>query len=128
MSNPFMTLNGYQREASRTNKGTELFTAAGKSYEGEALWRPVIGMYNALALNGEAGELAEKIKKAARDGVADAEAHGEAVAKEIGDCLWYISQLARDFGYTLEEIAALNLKKLRDREARGKLGGSGDDR
>jgi hypothetical protein len=43
-------------------------------------------------------------------------------------CLWYVSQCARDFGYTLDEIANMNLEKLRSREARGVLSGSGDNR
>lgn len=122
-----MTLNEYQHAAGKTNKGTALYVLNEPQLNGKSL-RRINGMYNALALNGEAGELAEKIKKAARDGVLDEEAHRVAVGKELGDVLWYASQLARDFGFTLDEIAEMNLKKLRDREARGVLSGSGDER
>jgi NTP pyrophosphatase (non-canonical NTP hydrolase) len=128
-----MTLNDYQWSAGKTNKGTALYVKGlpecgdpacdiGPSYT------QVVGMYNILAMNGEAGETAEKVKKAARDGVKDEEAHRKMIGLELGDVLWYVSQAARDFGYTLEEIASMNLDKLRSREARGVLGGSGDVR
>lgn len=50
------------------------------------------------------------------------------ITKELGDVLWYIAILARDFGITLDEIGQTNIAKLRDRQLRGKLGGSGDER
>ena len=87
----------------------------------------VPGMYNALGMCGEAGECAEKIKKLARDG-GDQEAVAQAVKLELGDVLWYLSQLAGDFGFSLSEVAGANLAKLASREARGVLRGSGDNR
>ena len=48
--------------------------------------------------------------------------------KELGDCLWYLAVIAARFGYTLEEIAEMNVEKLRDRQRRGVLKGSGDNR
>ena len=83
----------------------------------------------ALGLTGEAGELADKIKKVYRDdnGVFNQEKR-EAIAKELGDVLWYLTRLGATLGFSLEEIAKGNIKKLADRAKRGKIGGSGDDR
>ncbi len=114
-----MTLNEYQEAAGKTNKGTLLYTV---DEWGKEL--PVDGMYNALGLCGEAGECAEKIKKLARDGSINA---GD-IKKELGDVLWYLSQLAADYHFTLEQVAQSNLAKLADRAARGVLSGSGDNR
>lgn len=80
--------------------------------------------YLALGLNGEAGEVAEHIKKYIRDSHVDT----GAVIKELGDTLWYLARLADELGYTLEEVAELNLLKLADRKERGVIGGSGDER
>ena len=86
-------------------------------------------IYPALGLNGEAGEVAEKVKKVIRDndGILDDE-RKLAIAKECGDCLWYVAVLAHDIGFTLQEIAEMNYEKLCSRVARGVLKGSGDER
>ena len=42
--------------------------------------------------------------------------------------MWYVAQLATELGLDLDEIAGLNLEKLRSRQLRGVLAGSGDDR
>jgi NTP pyrophosphatase (non-canonical NTP hydrolase) len=85
--------------------------------------------YPALGLCGEAGEVAEKVKKTIRDddGVLSDERR-EALSRELGDVLWYLSQLATEAGLDLQEIATDNLDKLLSRQERGVLRGSGDDR
>jgi NTP pyrophosphatase (non-canonical NTP hydrolase) len=85
--------------------------------------------YPALGLCGEAGEVAEKVKKTLRDddGVLTDERRA-ALSRELGDVLWYLSQVATEAGLDLEEIAAENLDKLFSRQERGVLRGSGDDR
>jgi len=78
---------------------------------------------------GEAGEIAEKVKKILRDsnGVVG-EAIKRELAKELGDVLWYLTQLVTELGLSLEEIAADNIKKLSSRQDRSRLRGSGDNR
>jgi NTP pyrophosphatase (non-canonical NTP hydrolase) len=85
--------------------------------------------YMALGLCGESGEVAEKIKKVLRDndGVWTNDTYAQ-LAFEIGDVLWYLSQLSRQIGIPLNEIAVMNLEKLENRKENGKLGGSGDSR
>jgi NTP pyrophosphatase (non-canonical NTP hydrolase) len=85
--------------------------------------------YPALGLCGEAGEVAEKVKKALRDdGGVLTDERREALSRELGDVLWYLSQVATEAGLDLEAIAAENLDKLFSRQERGVLRGSGDDR
>jgi NTP pyrophosphatase (non-canonical NTP hydrolase) len=86
-------------------------------------------VYPALGLCGEAGETAEKVKKAIRDdGGTLTEERRAAIAAELGDVLWYAAQLATEAGLDLEEIAEANLEKLASRQRRAVLHGSGDDR
>ena len=117
-----MDLNDYQEQA----VGTAVYPSAGKGIrEGKA--------YCALKLAGEAGEVAEKIAKYEFRGDLIPGPHPLAtyqmmIEKELGDVLWYIAALAREFGLSLSDVAAANLVKLSDRKARGVLKGSGDDR
>jgi NTP pyrophosphatase (non-canonical NTP hydrolase) len=85
--------------------------------------------YPALGLAGEAGEVAEHVKKVIRDdeGFVSDERRA-AVSKELGDVLWYLTQIASELGLELDDIARENLEKLFSRQARGMLSGSGDDR
>jgi NTP pyrophosphatase (non-canonical NTP hydrolase) len=85
--------------------------------------------YPALGLCGEAGEVAEKVKKAIRDdgGVLTDERRA-ALAAELGDVLWYVAQLATEADLDLGAIAEDNLSKLVSRRERGVLQGSGDSR
>jgi NTP pyrophosphatase (non-canonical NTP hydrolase) len=85
--------------------------------------------YPALGLAGEAGEVAEHAKKAIRDdGGKVSDERRSAMAKELGDVLWYLAQLTSELDLDLDEIAEANLEKLLSRQRRGVLSGSGDDR
>lgn len=110
-------------------------------------------LYLGLKLSGEAGEVTEKIGKAVRNGTIIVEpvtvdgasgrlATGEVrtiiddphsllgrqIIKELGDVLWYVAMTARELGYTLEEVADVNIDKLTKRVADGTIVGAGDDR
>ena len=86
-------------------------------------------IYPTLGLVGESGEVAEKVKKVLRDknGAFDFESKS-AIKKELGDVLWYLSNLCNELDISLTEVAKENLKKLNLRLSRGKISGSGDDR
>jgi NTP pyrophosphatase (non-canonical NTP hydrolase) len=82
--------------------------------------------YVSLGLAGEAGEIANKVKKLLRDG--DTPEKRKAISKEIGDCLYYISQLCTELDTPLDYVARQNVNKLADRKERGVLQGDGDIR
>ena len=86
-------------------------------------------VYPVLGLCGESGEVADKLKKVIRDddGVLT-DTVRNAVANELGDCMWYIAVLAAELDYQLSEIMAMNLSKLASRQRRGVISGSGDAR
>lgn len=90
-------------------------------------------LYPVLKLSGEAGEVSEKLGKLMRDDgwrvgqPLPGEAR-DALAKELGDVLWYLASVAADLGLTLDEVARTNLAKLADRAERGAIHGSGDER
>ena len=86
-------------------------------------------IYPTLGLVGESGEVAEKVKKVIRDnkGVFDQEKL-LGLKKELGDVLWYISNICSELDLSLEDIAEENLNKLKKRSLEGKIKGSGDDR
>lgn len=107
-----MTLNEYQNHALET-----------------AIYpNPII--YPTLGLTGEAGEVSDKVKKVIRDRNSDFSdpATKHAIAEEIGDVLWYCATLSHDLDYNLDEIARMNYEKLKSRQERGKIHGSGDNR
>jgi NTP pyrophosphatase (non-canonical NTP hydrolase) len=85
--------------------------------------------YPFLGLAGETGEVSELAKKCIRDenGVWSDE-RKDKLKKELGDVLWYLSEIARRTGLSLEDIATTNVEKLRSRQERGVLKGSGNDR
>tara|TARA_R110000851_G_scaffold2843_2_gene11439 strand:- start:1241 stop:1543 length:303 start_codon:yes stop_codon:yes gene_type:complete len=86
-------------------------------------------MYPALGLAGEAGEVANKVKKLIRDGPEGRpDDWREQISSEIGDVLWYCASLATDLNLTLGMIAAQNEKKLSDRQKGVQVRGSGDTR
>lgn len=82
-----------------------------------------------LGINGEAGEIAEKVKKIIRDkGGKVSDADKKEMGREIGDVLWYLAVFAHHLGISFDDIANANLNKLADRQKRGVLGGAGDNR
>lgn len=86
-------------------------------------------MYRTLGLVGEAGEVAEKIKKILRDKDGKISVQDkEEIIKELGDVLWYMQALADILEVPLSEIAEKNLKKIHSRKVRGVTKGSGDNR
>lgn len=86
-------------------------------------------LYPALGLAGEAGEVANKVKKIVRDGPENMpEDWREQLASELGDVLWYCAALASDLNISLGQIAGQNLEKLSRRQQANTLGGSGDNR
>ncbi|MDD3386351.1 MAG: nucleoside triphosphate pyrophosphohydrolase family protein [Candidatus Pacebacteria bacterium] len=86
-------------------------------------------IYPTLGLVGEAGEVAEKIKKVIRDdgGIISDEKKSE-ITKELGDVLWYIANLSKEIDVSLDDVALKNIEKLQSRQQRGELHGSGDNR
>ncbi len=109
-----MELKEYQQHAQKTalypNVGTNL-------------------IYPTLGLAGEAGEFANKVKKIDRDasGIVSTEMR-QCLLEELGDVLWYVSQLSIELGSGLEDVAQTNLEKLISRQTRNVLGGTGDHR
>ena len=109
-----MNFQEYQAEATKTaiyqNKGNNPY-------------------YHTLGLCGEAGEVAEKIKKVMRDDGGDISIEKSAeIMKEIGDVIWYIAALCEELDIDMETCAILNIEKLKSRQQRGTLQGSGDNR
>ena len=86
-------------------------------------------LYPVLGLVGEAGEVAEKIKKLYRDkgGKIDSEAMN-LIAKELGDVCWYVAEICTQMDISLDGVIGLNLEKLYNRSIRNAIGGSGDNR
>lgn len=110
-----MTFDEYQKQA--------MSTAINPSRDFNAL------MYRTLGLVGEAGEVAEKIKKILRDkeGVMNEQDKTE-IIKELGDVLWYAQSLADILEVSFNHIAEVNLEKIHSRKKRGVTKGSGDNR
>ncbi len=110
-----MTFEDYQKQALTTVLST------GDDFKDLLHW--------VLGLTGEAGEVAEKLKKIIRDkNSVITEEDKQELAKELGDVLWYIAVFAHDLGVPLDKIAQQNLDKLLSRKDRGVLGGNGDNR
>lgn len=104
-----MTLQDYQEAAGRTN-----------------ITRGDID-YLVLGLGGESGEVSQVRKRMRRDGKSKIEARGE-IKAELGDTLWYLSQIADEFDLDLEEVATYNLNKLARRFETNTIQGKGEVR
>lgn len=109
-----MNFNTYQEES----WGTAVYPNKGSNF-----------VYPILGLVGEAGEVAEKVKKIIRDdnGIVTPNKQAE-IAKELGDVLWYIAAICSEFGITMGEVAIGNIEKLSSRKKRDLLHGEGDSR
>lgn len=106
-----MNINEYQKQASET-----------------AIYQDKV-IYPTLGLAGEAGEIANKVKKILRDNAGEMkEDVRQNLISELGDVLWYIAALATDLKADLSEVANQNIEKLNSRKNRGVIGGSGDNR
>ncbi len=113
--NQNMTFDEYQNKA--------MTTAINTNRTFEAL------MYRTLGLTGEAGEVAEKVKKIIRDKDCKLDSQDkDELVKELGDVLWYVQALANYLEVPLSRVAEVNLQKVLDRKDRGVTGGSGDNR
>lgn len=111
----YMTLDDYQNGTAKT-----------AIYPREGVGGIV---YCTLGLTGEAGEIANKVKKILRDeGGQLTEEKRCQLVDELGDVMWYVSQLATELGTRLEDVAHRNLDKLAARKEKGTLSGSGDKR
>jgi len=109
-----MDFTGYQAAARRTARYPQM---------GCNLYYPALG------LAGEAGEVAEKVKKLMRDaGGVLTDDRRDALRKELGDVLWYVAALCSELNLDMGEVAAQNIAKLQDRRERNAIGGDGDDR
>jgi len=109
-----MDFNEYQKKSRKT----AIYPKIGKNF-----------IYPTLGLAGEAGEVAEKIKKILRDHNGKMNVgHKQEINKELGDVLWYVSQIASELNLNLSQVAENNLEKLFSRYKRNKLKGSGDNR
>ena len=96
--------------------------------------------YMFLNLVGEVGELASKVAKDIRKGNAyisggsnlyyndfpELSQHEVELMKEAGDILWQLSGLCSVMGWSLEDVAQMNLDKLAARKAIGTIDGNGD--
>lgn len=108
-----MTLNDYQNKALETAIYPDDYKI----------------IYPTLGLTGESGEVSDKVKKVLRDNkCVFTDDTKKELAKELGDVLWYLATLSHDLGYTLDEVAEMNYKKLHSRKERGMLHGNGDNR
>lgn len=113
-----MELNEYQKKA----RETAMYPRMGNNF-----------IYPTLGLAGEAGEVVEKIKKLMRnDGIETPEKltveKRDEIVKEMGDVLWYLSQLASELDVSFDVVAERNIEKLASRKERGVLNSEGDNR
>ena len=120
-----MKFSEYQEEAGKTAQYPDMFL-----FNGNLNLDVNVGyLYPVLGLCGEAGEVAEKVKKIIRnkEGFCEQKDWDE-VKKELGDVLWYVAEICRALGFKMEDVAQMNLDKLKDRQERGVINSEGDNR
>mgnify|MGYP001601051440 CR=1 FL=1 len=112
-----MTLNEYQEESAKTAN----FHGCMAHLDGYGIKTYVDSKleaitYCSLGLTGEAGEVADNVKKLFRDDHAKLTPdRTDKLRAEIGDVLWYVANLSKALGFSLEEVATYNLLKLKNR-------------
>lgn len=85
--------------------------------------------YAVMSLTGEAGEVAEKVKRIYRgDTSAKAINYDDEIVKELGDVLWCVAAICTALNTPMEYAARVSLRKMEDRRKHGTLKGSGDNR
>lgn len=93
---------------------------------------PTLGggvVFPTLGMVGEAGEVAEKVKKIFRDDAGEiSEEKKREIQKELGDVLWYLAQIAAELEIDLDDVATENLAKIESRHNRQVVHGDGDNR
>lgn len=113
-----MNLNDYS---------TQALTTLTTNYDYGTITAQMMGQI--LGLSDESGEVLGKFKKLLRDKQGElSDDDKKEIAKELGDVLWYVNSVSHLMGYTLEEVAQMNIDKLASRKDRGQLHGSGDNR
>ena len=126
---------GLEREAKQWMKERQLTTLTATYYQARACETAIFPKHQAmeyltLGLTGEAGEIANKVKKFIRDGYSQEELPYKIndLRDELGDVLWYVAAMAQVLDTTLEQVAKSNIHKLAERQVKGTLTGSGDKR
>lgn len=114
-------------EYQKATHTTAMFTAGIENMGDSERIDALVISYLALGLSGEAAEVANKVKKVIR-GDYPASEISELLAKELGDVLWYVSELCTELGVSISDVAQGNINKLSDRQKRGAIKGDGDDR
>lgn len=108
-----MKFDDYQKQS----RQTAIYPDLGKNF-----------VYPTVGLSGEAGEVANKIKKLLRKDYLLTDEYRKELGKELGDVLWYLSQLCSELELSLDAIANENIEKLLKRVKDDKIHGSGDNR
>ena len=133
-----MTFDEYQKIAHKTavypvifiegpNSDVSTGSTSDKVYVHDVIETPYV--YPALGLAGEAGEVNEKIKKLMRNNYGKYSSQElDSILYELGDVLWYLAEICTTFGVSFQEVAQMNMDKLKDRQERGVLDSKGDNR
>lgn len=112
-----MKITDFDKYQKQCNK-TAVYPKIGKNF-----------IYPTIGLVGEAGEIANKVKKVIRDDNSKLnKINKEELAYELGDIMWYVAQLSTELNIKLSKVAEMNIEKLKTRKEKNTLHGSGDHR